>query len=67
MLLLLWRIDNEVDVTETDECAVGPCKNGGTCIDVANNFTCTCAAEYSGQACESKCTCLVEEWGNSVQ
>merc|ERR1712072_752637 len=36
-----------------DECAPNPCKNGGTCKDGVNSFTCTCAAGYSGDTCET--------------
>jgi hypothetical protein len=33
------------------ECASLPCRNGGTCVDGANGFTCTCPAGYSGRLC----------------
>lgn len=28
-----------------------PCKNNGTCIDLLNNYKCTCPYGYSGQDC----------------
>ena len=34
-----------------DSCAVNPCQNGGTCIDVFGHFTCTCAPGYGGDTC----------------
>eukprot|EP00794_Sanderia_malayensis_P005223 gene5223-5879_t len=33
-------------------CLSSPCENGATCIDVVNNFTCTCAVGYEGAYCE---------------
>ena len=35
-----------------DECVVEPCKNGATCIDGSNNYTCNCVAGYTGFDCE---------------
>ena len=37
----------------TDECAANPCKNGGTCADGVNKFTCTCPAGFTGATCET--------------
>ena len=31
-----------VIVPDIDECASSPCKNGGTCVDAVNSFTCQC-------------------------
>ena len=44
--MLLFPVDN-------DECASNPCKNGGSCIDGLNTFTCTCADGYSGTDCSN--------------
>jgi uncharacterized membrane protein len=30
-----------------------PCKNGGTCADGINKFTCTCPANYTGTTCQT--------------
>lgn len=36
-----------------DECASGPCRNGGQCIDDVNAFLCNCTASgYMGTTCE---------------
>ena len=40
-----------------DECASSPCLNGGRCSDLVNNFTCTCAAGYTGTTCAEDITC----------
>ena len=37
-----------------DNCASSPCRNGGTCIDGANEYTCVCVAGYAGASCESE-------------
>ena len=42
---------NFVDI---NECAINPCLNGGTCTDGVNNYTCSCAAGFTGKDCETK-------------
>ncbi|XP_055585474.1 protein serrate-like [Uranotaenia lowii] len=34
-----------------DECAEGPCENGGTCIDMVGRFRCECPPQWTGEAC----------------
>ncbi|XP_033614877.1 protein crumbs homolog 2 [Fukomys damarensis] len=41
--------DCSVDV---DECASGPCLNGGRCQDLPSGFQCHCPDGYTGLACE---------------
>ena len=36
--------------TNVNECASGPCQNGGACTDGINSYTCACAAGYNGRA-----------------
>ena len=38
-------------LSDIDDCADMPCQNGGTCIDAVNNYTCNCAAGYTGRNC----------------
>ena len=38
---------------DIDECKSSPCKNGGTCSDHVNSYTCSCAAGYNGVHCEN--------------
>jgi hypothetical protein len=33
------------------QCTSQPCRNGATCFDEQNGFTCTCPAGYSGVTC----------------
>ena len=37
---------------EIDNCAGKPCRNGGSCIDGVNDYTCNCAAGYTGKDCD---------------
>ncbi|XP_076448638.1 uncharacterized protein LOC143285265 [Babylonia areolata] len=37
---------------DIDECHPNPCRNGGTCRDVVNSYTCDCLTGFSGAHCE---------------
>lgn len=39
--------------SDINECASSPCKNGGTCHDDIDSYTCTCIAGYEGHNCET--------------
>ena len=42
--------------TDFDECASGPCLNGGVCLDTPGYFTCQCPAGFTGVLCgEREC------------
>lgn len=34
------------------KCHPDPCKNGGTCTETDDGFTCTCAPNFFGERCE---------------
>ncbi|XP_013412192.1 protein crumbs [Lingula anatina] len=34
-------------------CAPSPCKNGATCVDIFNDFTCQCPLGFNGRLCEN--------------
>ena len=34
-----------------NKCSSNPCKNGGTCKDGLNGFTCGCTEGYTGHDC----------------
>ncbi|XP_069029159.1 LOW QUALITY PROTEIN: delta-like protein C [Embiotoca jacksoni] len=43
---------------ETNECNSNPCKNGGSCKDLANKYSCACPQGFYGANCEiSAMTC----------
>ena len=47
--------------TDIDECASGPCQNGGTCVDQVNGYQCHCAPGYTDLQCQTgKCFKLIE-------
>ena len=37
---------------DLDECLGITCRNGGTCQDGVNEYTCRCAEGYEGDFCE---------------
>ena len=41
-------------LSDFDDCSSSPCKNGGTCIDGVNQFTCQCKRGFSGVNCEDR-------------
>ena len=38
--------------SDINDCSNEPCKNGGTCTDGVDSYTCTCDAGYTGKNCE---------------
>ena len=44
-----WKCFEIIDI---NECASNPCKNGGTCYDGINSYTCTCRSGWEGQNCD---------------
>ena len=38
-------------VADVNECASSPCRNGATCTDAVNSYTCLCVACYKGTHC----------------
>ena len=53
--------------TDIDDCSSGPCENGGTCIDLFNDFNCTCSLGFTGRNCSiSKCSLTVRILNLSV-
>ena len=38
---------------DIDECASGPCQNGGSCIDQVNGYQCQCSPGYTDLQCQT--------------
>ena len=42
-----------VCITDINDCQNSPCKNGGSCVDGINDYTCICRNGYNGSNCEN--------------
>jgi len=42
-------------------CAVNPCLNGGTCLNISNIATCNCKVGFAGLTCNSSVTCPFQD------
>ncbi|XP_060579780.1 sushi, nidogen and EGF-like domain-containing protein 1 isoform X2 [Ruditapes philippinarum] len=51
-LCLLCHVFHSTLSQDIDECAPGPCKNGGTCSNLVNAYSCSCTNGYSGTNCQ---------------
>ena len=38
---------------DIDECSSDPCKHGGNCTNLINQYNCTCVEGYTGLDCET--------------
>ena len=38
---------------DIDECVNHTCKNGGSCVDGVNNYSCSCLPGFNGDRCET--------------
>uniref|UniRef100_A0A8C4WSY1 Coagulation factor VII n=1 Tax=Eptatretus burgeri TaxID=7764 RepID=A0A8C4WSY1_EPTBU len=48
----------------TDDCASQPCQNGGQCLDMIREYSCTCTEQWQGRNCEKrKKTCEFDNGG----
>jgi hypothetical protein len=45
--------NGETGCVDVNECASSPCKNGGSCQNGTNMYTCSCASPWSGTTCQS--------------
>ncbi|XP_078382582.1 uncharacterized protein LOC144665249 [Oculina patagonica] len=44
--------EGELCEKDVDDCASGPCQNGGSCSDKVNGFNCSCQPGFTGTQCE---------------
>ena len=59
-LITVACLKNLISV-DIDECASSPCKNGGTCIDGLNSFTCECKKCFCSDSDSVTATCEIGE------
>ena len=52
------NIDAILKLSDIDDCAADPCQNGAICKDGFKNFTCACAAGYTGFTCGTSEECF---------
>ncbi|XP_053381391.1 delta-like protein C isoform X3 [Mercenaria mercenaria] len=50
---------------ELDRCSTSPCKNSGTCVEVADNYTCRCIDGFKGRNCEELDRCSTSPCKNN--
>ena len=50
---LLSTYDYISNLIDIDECDSNPCRNGATCADDVNQYSCICVDGYSGTHCET--------------
>lgn len=37
--------------TDVNECLTTPCRNGGTCLNMAGSYSCACSQGWKGRNC----------------
>lgn len=47
------RVSISLHEPDIDECEPQPCKNGATCIDLVNEYQCSCVPGFTGHDCET--------------
>lgn len=47
--------------SDIDECATLPCQNGD-CVDLVNEFSCTCTGGFTGTLCETGMAWVAQLW-----
>lgn len=51
---------------DVNDCAVQPCKNGGSCRDLDGDFKCHCPSPYVGKQCHLRCVSLLGLEGGGI-
>ncbi|KAH3691027.1 hypothetical protein DPMN_191513 [Dreissena polymorpha] len=53
----IWNVTQadlscDTHANDTNECATAPCKNGATCTNLQNTYSCTCSPGWQGNNCD---------------
>ena len=48
-----YRFIFKIFLVDINECLSSPCQNNGTCNNLSNKYTCTCAPGYEGTNCQT--------------
>ncbi|XP_062856754.1 milk fat globule EGF and factor V/VIII domain containing b [Trichomycterus rosablanca] len=49
-----------------NDCAIHPCQNGGSCIDLDGDFHCKCRSPYVGIHCQLRCISMLGMEGGGI-
>ena len=49
--LSTWHFQGENCETDLNRCRSNPCTNGGTCVNLPDDFRCSCAPGFTGSDC----------------
>ena len=50
---------------DIDYCVNATCKNGASCVDGLKNYTCSCAAGFTGDLCETGSYLATPLWASN--
>lgn len=52
--------------TDNNKCSSSPCKNGGICKHLTQDYTCKCASPFIGKSCQTRCATALGMEGGSI-
>ncbi|XP_014377682.1 sushi, nidogen and EGF-like domain-containing protein 1 isoform X1 [Alligator sinensis] len=55
LALQLPESENKNRESASQNCSMNPCRNGGTCVMVAESYQCDCSPGFKGRHCELAC------------
>lgn len=47
------KVDRLLATLNEDNCRSNPCRNGGTCVDMYDDFDCRCPLNWEGKTCST--------------
>ena len=58
LIKCMYSVDANLFSSDFDDCGSHPCKNGATCTDGVNSYSCECPQGYTGATCETGMFCF---------